>query len=198
MSEIIFKNNRDHKYRYHKSSYIDEGVKIGDGTIIWHFSHIMRNAEIGKNCTIGQNCFIGSKASIGNRVKIQNNVSIYDSVILEDNIFCGPSCVFTNILNPRAFIERKNEYKTTIVKKGASIGANTTIICGNKIGKYAFIGAGAVVTKDVPDFAIMVGVPATQIGWICKCDEKLSENYKCKKCGKSYYLNHDLKLVKIK
>lgn len=198
MNEIIVNKNNDYEYRNHKSSYIDEGAKIGDGTIIWHFSHIMSNAEIGKNCTIGQNCFIGSKVSIGNGVKIQNNVSIYDCVILENDVFCGPSCVFTNVINPRAFIERKNEYKTTIVKKGASIGANTTIICGNIIGKYAFIGAGAVVTKDVPDYAIMIGVPASQIGWVCKCGEKLSENYKCIKCGKSYHLNHNLKLENVK
>ena len=147
-------------YFAHESCYVDEGAEIGEGTKIWHFSHIMVGAKIGKNCSLGQNVNIGSKAIIGNGVKIQNNVSVYDDVILEDNVFCGPSCVFTNVINPRAFIERKNEYKKTIVKKGASIGANATIVCGVTIGEYALIGAGSVVTKDVPDYALVYGNPA--------------------------------------
>lgn len=185
---MIEKKSFDNTFKYHKSSFIDEGAKIGEGTIIWHFSHVMKDAKIGKGCSIGQNCFIGSQASIGDNVKLQNNVSIYDSVVLEDYVFCGPSCVFTNVINPRSFIERKNEYKATIVKEGATIGANATIICGNEIGKYALIGAGAVITNNVPDFALMVGVPAEKIGWVCKCGEILSKNYICSRCGKRYNL----------
>lgn len=147
-------------YFIHESSYVDEGAEIGEGTKIWHFSHIMPGAKIGKNCTLGQNVNVGSHAVIGNGVKIQNNVSVYDDVIIEDDVFCGPSCVFTNVINPRAFIERKDEYKKTIVKKGASIGANATIICGVTIGEYALVGAGSVVTKDVPPHAIVYGNPA--------------------------------------
>jgi len=150
----------------HESSYADEGCQIGEGTKIWHFSHIMAGAVIGKNCSIGQNVNIGAKAVLGNNCKIQNNVSIYDRVILDDDVFCGPSMVFTNVINPRAFIVRKDEYKTTIIKKGVSIGANATIVCGVTIGKYAFIGAGAVVVKDIPDFALVVGNPSRQIGWV--------------------------------
>lgn len=183
MSELILKKSFGNEYWVHESAYVDEGAKIGQGTKIWHFSHIMKGAEIGNNCTIGQNCFIGGKAKIGNGVKIQNNVSVYDEVILEDDVFCGPSCVFTNVINPRSFIERKNEYKSTLVKKGASIGANATIICGNTIGKYSLIGAGAVITTEVSNNALMVGVPALQIGWICKCGTILSEKFTCNNCG---------------
>lgn len=150
----------------HESSYADQGCQIGEGTKIWHFSHIMSGAVIGKNCSIGQNVNIGAKAVLGNNCKIQNNVSIYDRVILEDDVFCGPSMVFTNVINPRAFIVRKDEYKTTVIKSGVSIGANATIVCGIIIGKYAFIGAGAVVVKNVPDFALVVGNPSRQIGWV--------------------------------
>jgi UDP-2-acetamido-3-amino-2,3-dideoxy-glucuronate N-acetyltransferase len=148
----------------HESSYVDDGAEIGEGTKIWHFSHIMSGAKIGKKCSIGQNVNIGGRAIVGNGVKIQNNVSIYDDVIIEDDVFCGPSCVFTNVINPRAFVERKDEYKKTVVKKGASIGANATIVCGVTIGEYALVGAGAVVTKDVPPYALVFGSPARVMG----------------------------------
>jgi len=150
----------------HESSYVDEGAVIGEETKIWHFCHIMGGARIGKNCSIGQNVNVGSKAIIGDSVKIQNNVSVYDDVIIEDDVFCGPSCVFTNVVNPRAFVERKHEYKKTIVKKGASIGANATIVCGVTIGEYALIGAGSVVTKDVPAYALVYGNPAKVQGQV--------------------------------
>ena len=148
----------------HESSYVDEGAVIGDGTKIWHFSHVLSGAQIGERCSLGQNVNVGSRAVIGNGVKIQNNVSIYDNVIIEDDVFCGPSCVFTNVINPRAFVERKDEYKKTIIKKGASIGANATIVCGVTIGEYALVGAGAVVTKDVPPYALVYGSPARVMG----------------------------------
>ena len=148
----------------HPTAIIDEGAKIGAGTRIWHWVHICSGAEIGTDCSFGQNVFVGNKVSIGNNVKIQNNVSVYDEVVLEDDVFCGPSMVFTNVHNPRSAIPRKDEYRPTLVKQGATLGANCTIICGVTIGRYAFIGAGAVVTKDVPDFALMAGVPARQIG----------------------------------
>jgi len=147
-------------YFVHESSFVDEGAQIGEGTKIWHFCHIMGGAKIGKKCSIGQNVNVGSRAIIGDGVKIQNNVSVYDDVIIEDDVFCGPSCVFTNVINPRAFVERKHEYKKTVVKKGASIGANATIVCGVTIGEYALIGAGSVVTKDVPAYALAYGNPA--------------------------------------
>jgi UDP-2-acetamido-3-amino-2,3-dideoxy-glucuronate N-acetyltransferase len=156
-------------YFVHESSYVDDGCEIGEGTKIWHFSHIMSGAKIGKNCTIGQNVNVGGRSIVGNHVKIQNNVSIYDEVTLEDEVFCGPSMVFTNVMNPRSEIVRKDEYKPTLVKRGASLGANCTILCGNTIGRYAFVGAGAVVTKDVPDYALVVGVPARVVGWMCRC-----------------------------
>ncbi|MGM0608824.1 MAG: acyltransferase [Candidatus Muiribacteriota bacterium] len=178
------------EYFVHESSYIDEGANIGKNTKVWHFSHIMSGAIIGENCRIGQNVNIGSKAVIGNNVSIQNNVSVYDRVILEDGVFCGPSMVFTNVVNPRAFIERKNEYKETIVKRGASIGANSTIVCGITIGEYAFIGAGAVVTKDVKPYALVFGNPAKKHGWVCKCGIKLVKikgELHCSECKKRYY-----------
>jgi UDP-2-acetamido-3-amino-2,3-dideoxy-glucuronate N-acetyltransferase len=162
----------DIKYFVHESSYVDEGAKIGEGTKIWHFSHIMGGAQIGKNCTIGQNVNIGSRALIGNNVKIQNNVSVYDDVIIEDDVFCGPSCVFTNVINPRAFVERKQEYKNTLVKKGASIGANATIVCGVTIGEYGLVGAGSVVTRDVPPYALVYGNPARVHGTVNEKGEK--------------------------
>lgn len=180
-------------YFVHESTYVDPGTKISSGTKIWHFSHIMEGAKIGKDCSIGQNVSIGSKAVIGNNVKIQNNVSIYDEVILEDGVFCGPSCVFTNVINPRAFISRKHEYKKTYIRKGATIGANATIVCGNELGEYCFIGAGTVVTKDVKPYALIVGNPGRQIGWVCECGVRLkpidTENTKfiCS-CGKKYKL----------
>jgi UDP-2-acetamido-3-amino-2,3-dideoxy-glucuronate N-acetyltransferase len=173
-------------YFIHASSFADEGCSIGKGTRIWHFCHIMKGAIIGENCAIGQNVNIGSKAIVGNGVKIQNNVSIYDDVIIEDDVFCGPSCVFTNVFNPRAFIERKHEYKKTIVKKGTSIGANATIVCGVTLGEYCFIGAGSVVTKDVPSYGLVYGNPSSVQGWICECGEKLNENLSCSVCEKNY------------
>ncbi len=179
-------------YFVHPSSHIAKGAKIGEGTRIWYFCHIMKDAQIGKNCNIGQNVFIGSKAKVGNFVKIQNGVSIYDRVILEDYVFCGPSAVFTNVINPRSHIERKAEYKKTLVKKGATIGANATIVCGHTIGEYAFIGAGAVVTKDVPSYALVYGNPAKVAGWMCKCAVKLNlKNNKatCKHCNERYILH---------
>ena len=152
--------NNKKDYFVHESSYVDEGAEIGEGTKIWYFCHIMSGAKIGRNCSLGQNVNVGSRAVIGDGVKIQNNVSVYDDVIIEDDVFCGPSCVFTNVINPRAFVERKHEYRKTLVKKGASIGANATIICGVTIGEYALIGAGSAVTKDVPDHALVYGNPA--------------------------------------
>ncbi len=150
----------------HESSYVDKNVQIGQNTKIWHFSHILSNTEIGNNCSFGQNCVVGPNVKVGNGVKVQNNVSIYEGVEIEDNVFLGPSMVFTNVINPRAFIQRKNEFKKTLLKRGCSIGANATIICGVTIGEYALIGSGAVVNKDVKPFALMVGVPAKQIGWV--------------------------------
>ncbi len=173
----------------HESSYVDEGATVGNDTKIWHFSHIMKDSVIGEKCNIGQNVVISPKVIIGNGVKIQNNVSVYTNVFIEDDVFLGPSCVFTNVINPRAFIERKTEYKKTTVKKGASIGANATIVCGHDIGQYAFVAAGAVVTKTVPDFALVAGVPAKVMGYVCKCGNRLkfeSESCFCKECGISY------------
>ncbi|MDD5431453.1 MAG: Gfo/Idh/MocA family oxidoreductase [Candidatus Omnitrophica bacterium] len=176
-------------YYFHPSADVELGCHIGEGTRIWHYSHIMKNAKIGKNCRIGQNVFIGSNVSIGNSVKIQNNVSVYDCITFEDGVFCGPSVVFTNVINPRSFIERKNEYLRTLVKRGATIGANSTIICGNTIGEYAFIGAGAVVTKDVLPYSLVYGNPAIQKGWVCSCGVKLglkSKKAVCRSCNKKY------------
>ncbi|HPE10636.1 MAG TPA: acyltransferase [Saprospiraceae bacterium] len=176
-------------YFIHESSYVDEFAQIGKGTKIWHFCHIMSHCSIGENCNIGQNVVISPDVIMGNNVKIQNNVSVYTGVICEDDVFLGPSCVFTNVINPRSHVSRKHEYKTTIVGKGASVGANATIVCGHNIGKYAFIGAGAVVTKDVPDYALVVGNPARKVGWVCKCGMKLSKLdslYVCEECGAEY------------
>ena len=170
----------------HESSYIDEGSEIGSGTKIWHFCHVMSGARIGSNCNIGQNVVVSPGVIVGNGVKIQNNVSLYTGVIVEDDVFLGPSCVFTNVINPRAFIERKEEFRKTVIGKGASIGANATIICGNNIGRYALVGAGAVVTKDVPDYAVVYGSPAGVMGYVCKCGERLSfnnNNATCSRCG---------------
>ena len=167
-------------YQAHTTAVIDEDVKIGEGTKIWHFSHIMSNSVIGQNCNLGQNVVISPKVKIGNRVKIQNNVSVYTGVICEDDVFLGPSMVFTNVINPRSFVVRKHEFQQTLVKKGASIGANATILCGNTIGKYALIGAGAVITKPVKDYALMVGNPAKQLGWVSKNGHRLEFNSQCK------------------
>lgn len=181
--------NKD--YFVHQSSYIDENVQIGAGTKIWHFSHIMSGAKIGEYCNIGQNVVISPGVILGNGVKVQNNISIYSGVICEDDVFLGPSMVFTNVINPRAFIERKTEFRPTIIKKGATIGANATIICGHTIGQYAMIGAGTVVSKDVPDYALVYGNPAKQYGWVCQCGAKLELNEaRCRECGLSYYKDH--------
>lgn len=181
-------------YFVHESSYFDDSVEIGSGTQIWHFSHILRGSRIGKNCKIGQDVMIGPDVTVGNGCKIQNNVSIYKGITLEDEVFCGPSCVFTNVYNPRAFIERKSEFLSTVIKKGATIGANATIVCGVTLGKYAMIGAGAVVKSDVPDYAIFVGIPARQLGWACKCGTTLNfdgNDAKCDYCGNKYHLEAD-------
>lgn len=159
--------------KIHSTAIIDEGADIGSDSCVWHWVHISSGAKIGERCSIGQNVFIGNKVMIGNNVKIQNNVSVYDNVTLEDDVFCGPSMVFTNVYNPRSAVSRKNEYRNTLVKQGATLGANCTIVCGVTIGNYAFIGAGSVVNRDVPDYALMVGVPARQIGWMSKYGEKL-------------------------
>jgi UDP-2-acetamido-3-amino-2,3-dideoxy-glucuronate N-acetyltransferase len=163
-------------YFSHPTAVIDEGCEIGDGVKIWHFSHLMSGCKIGDDCIIGQNVFVAGSAILGNRVKLQNNVSIYDGVICEDDVFVGPSAVFTNVINPRSFINRRGEYKKTFVRKGATIGANATILCGIEIGKFSFVGAGAVVTKTVPDFALVVGNPASQIGWICEEGHRIEFN----------------------
>jgi UDP-2-acetamido-3-amino-2,3-dideoxy-glucuronate N-acetyltransferase len=182
----------------HPSSVIDEGARIGSGTKVWHFSHLMPGSVVGENCIIGQNVFIDRNVSIGNGVKIQNNVSVYNGVSIENDVFLGPSVVFTNVINPRSFIERKNEFKPTLVKQGATIGANATILCGIEIGAYALIGAGAVVVKNVPDFALIVGNPAKQIGWVNRNGNKLefdsSGNAICPDTGSKYKLTN--KLVK--
>jgi len=161
------------KFFYHESSFVDENVNIGDDTKIWHFSHILSGTTIGNNCSFGQNCVVGPKVTIGSGVKVQNNISIYEGVIVEDDVFLGPSMVFTNVINPRSFIVRKEEFKTTLLKKGCSIGANATVVCGNTIGRYALIGAGTVINKDVKDFALMVGVPARQIDWVSIAGNRL-------------------------
>lgn len=188
--KVISLNKGENSYFIHETSLVEEPCQIGDGTKIWHFSHIMPNVTIGRSCVIGQNVFIGTGVKIGNNVKIENNVSVFEGVTLEDDVFCGPSCVFTNVVNPRSRIPRRHELKPISVRKGATIGANATIICGNTIGSYAFIGAGAVVTKDVPDYAMVYGNPARLQGWICECGSKLdfAQNNiaKCSSCGKEY------------
>ncbi len=184
-------------YFVHQSSYVDEGCRIGEGTKIWHFCHVMSGATIGRGCTIGQNVVISPGVIIGDHVKIQNNVSVYTGVTLEDDVFCGPSMVFTNVVNPRSHVSRKHEYRKTLVKKGATLGANCTIVCGHAIGRYAFVGAGAVITGDVPDHALVVGNPARISGWMCACGVKLSagsqppQDGTCESCGASYRLSPD-------
>lgn len=190
-------------YFVHPSSYIDEDVQIGKGTQIWHFCHIMKGARLGENCKLGQNVYVGPDVHIGNNVKIQNNVSIYPGVILEDDVFCGPSMVFTNIINPRSAYPRNSEefYKKTLVKRGASIGANATIVCGNTLGRYSFVGAGSVVTKSIPDYALVYGNPARIQGWMCECGEKLIFNRDrsvCKGCTRRYEKSKDIVKAIIK
>ena len=183
----------DQKYFVHESAYVDLPCEIGVGTKIWHFSHVMKDCRIGERCNIGQNVVISPQVAIGNNVKIQNNVSVYTGCILEDDVFCGPSMVFTNVINPRSHVVRRDEYKTTLVRKGASMGANSTVVCGVTIGRYAFIGAGAVVTRDVPDYALFYGNPAKQRGWVCACGVKLPfgngsrvETLRCTECSVEY------------
>jgi UDP-2-acetamido-3-amino-2,3-dideoxy-glucuronate N-acetyltransferase len=184
---------KDNQYFIHPTAIVDEPSEIGKGSSIWHFSHILKGSKIGKDCKIGQNVVIGPNVTIGNGIKIQNNVSVYEGVTLEDNVFCGPSMVFTNVFNPRSEIPRMKELKKTLVKRGATIGANATIVCGNTVGRYAFIGAGAVVTKDVPDYGLMMGNPARLGGWVCRCGEKLrinKNNARCLSCGDEYKLKN--------
>lgn len=180
----------------HESAYADDGCEIGEGTSIWHFSHIMSTAKIGNHCNIGQNVLVGENVVLGNNVKVQNNVSVYEGVICEDEVFLGPSMVFTNVINPRSAIVRKHQYKTTLVKKGASIGANATIICGNNIGEYAMVGAGAVVTKDVAAYSLIVGNPGVQTGWVSEFGHKLIFDEMniavCKESGQKYLLENNV------
>lgn len=199
MSKTRFKKQiTDHrsqitKYFVHETAIVDAGAKIGDGTKVWHFSHVMSGAEIGENCILGQNVFIANHVKVGNTVKIQNNVSLYEGVVLEDEVFCGPSCVFTNVFNPRSAFPKKDQYLKTWVKRGVTIGANATIVCGRTIGEHAFIGAGAVVTQDIPAFALAYGSPAKVKSWVCLCGEKLNlgidkggESGMCESCGSRY------------
>lgn len=181
----------------HESSYVDDNVTIGSGTKIWHFSHILGNVQIGQDCSFGQNVVIGPNVKIGNGVRVQNNVSIYDGVTLEDDVFCGPSCVFTNVVNPRAGIERKDEFRKTLVRQGVSIGANATILCGNELGKFCFIAAGATVTKPVPAYALMAGTPAKQIGWMSEGGGRLDEDLVCPIDGTKYELDATSGLRKV-
>lgn len=190
------------KYTVHETAIIDEGATIGEESRIWHWVHVCGGAKIGKKVSLGQNVFVGNNVTIGDGCKIQNNVSVYDNVTLEEGVFCGPSMVFTNVYNPRALIEKKNEYRNTLVKKGATLGANCTIVCGVTIGEYAFVGAGAVITKDIKPFALVAGVPAKQIGWVTKHGERIPEKntgenkYKCEISGEIYHFL-DNKLLKI-
>jgi UDP-2-acetamido-3-amino-2,3-dideoxy-glucuronate N-acetyltransferase len=181
----------------HESSYVDAPVTIGERTVIWHFCHVLGEVAIGSRCSIGQNVMIGPRVRIGDDCKVQNNVSLYEGVTLENGVFCGPSCVFTNVSNPRSEVSRKSEFKTTLVKRGATIGANATIICGHSIGAYAFIGAGAVVSRDVPDYALMVGVPARRVGWMSRSGERLGGDLVCPRDGSRYREIGDDRLVEI-
>jgi UDP-2-acetamido-3-amino-2,3-dideoxy-glucuronate N-acetyltransferase len=188
------------KYFVHDSAFVDDGVKIGEGTSIWHTSHILKGSQIGKDCKIGQNVVLGPNVTIGNGVKIQNNVSVYEGVTLEDFVFCGPSMVFTNVFNPRSEIPRMKELRPTLVRRGATLGANSTILCGITIGRYSFIGAGAVVTKDVPDHALIVGNPGRLAGWMCTCGVKLGVKGKkavCPSCERQFQKSRDGRLTSL-
>ncbi len=179
-------------YFVHETSIVEDGARIGAGSKIWHWVHVMPGATLGERCVVGQGCYIGRDVTLGDNVHVQNNVSVYENVTIEDDVFCGPSMVFTNVINPRSHVPRKDEFLDTLVKKGASIGANATVVCGNTIGRYAFIGAGAVVTRDVPDFALMVGAPARRIGWMCQCGVRLGpqgDGARCEACGDAYLLD---------
>lgn len=183
-------------YFVHETAIVDSGARIGSGTKIWHFSHVLSGAELGERCVLGQNVFIGAGVRIGNGCKIQNNVSVYSGVVLDDDVFCGPSMVFTNVLNPRAHVERKDEFRATHVGRGATIGANATVVCGNNIGAYAMIGAGAVITKDVLEYALMAGIPARRIGWVSRAGERLGPGLICARTGDHYSVeNERLKLL---
>jgi UDP-2-acetamido-3-amino-2,3-dideoxy-glucuronate N-acetyltransferase len=190
-------------YFVHDSSYVDEGSQIGKGTKIWHFCHVMTRSRIGRECNIGQNVVISPDVVIGDNVKIQNNVSVYTGVVIEDDVFCGPSMVFTNVINPRGHVSRKHEFRRTLVKRGASLGANSTILCGHTIGRYAFVGAGAVVTKDIPDYALVMGNPARIAGWMCGCGAKLAAgaaapaDAACSACGLTYRREPDGSLAPV-
>src|SRR5262245_14122405 len=180
-------------YWTHESAIIDPGAAIGEGTKIWHWVHVCGGARIGERCVLGQNVFVGNKVVIGNNVRIQNNVSVYDDVTLEDDVFCGPSIVFTNVVNPRSHVSRKDEYRQTLVRRGASIGANATVVCGNTLGEYSFVGAGAVITRDIAAYALVVGIPARRVGWMCQCGEKLSDGSRvqCTACGSRYVISDE-------
>jgi len=186
------------EYQAHPTAVIDDGAVIGKGTKIWHFCHVCGTAVIGEGCNIGQNVYIDNDAKVGNRIKIQNNVSVYKGVTLEDGVFCGPSMVFTNVVNPRSEVERKDEFRLTLVKRGATLGANSTIVCGVTIGEYAFVGAGAVITMDIPAYALMVGVPARRIGWMCACGVRLPDRGKlvCSECDRAYVVENDILIPK--
>jgi UDP-2-acetamido-3-amino-2,3-dideoxy-glucuronate N-acetyltransferase len=176
----------------HPTAVVDAGAALGEGTRVWHWAHVCGGARIGTRCVLGQNVYVANDVVIGDNVRIQNNVSVYDAVTLEDDVFCGPSMVFTNVMNPRSHVSRKSDYRRTLVKRGATIGANATIVCGHTLGEYAFIGAGAVVTGDVPAYALMVGVPARRVGWMCQCGERLPEasgEARCAKCGHRYRID---------
>jgi UDP-2-acetamido-3-amino-2,3-dideoxy-glucuronate N-acetyltransferase len=178
----------------HPTAIVDDGAWIGEGTHIWHWTHVCGNARVGRNCSLGQNVFVGNDVQIGDNVRIQNNVSVYDAVTLEDDVFCGPSMVFTNVINPRSHVSRKHEYRRTLVKRGATIGANATVVCGHTIGRYAMVGAGAVVTSDIPDHAMAIGVPARRVAWVCRCGVRLAsgvELLRCPACGSGYRVDDE-------
>jgi UDP-2-acetamido-3-amino-2,3-dideoxy-glucuronate N-acetyltransferase len=194
---VMVSQEKSHKYYCHETAIVDEGCNIGEGTKIWHFSHVLKGTKIGSDCVIGQNVMIGPDVIVGNRCKIQNNVSLYKGVVLEDGVFCGPSCVFTNVHNPRSEVERKDEFRLTHVEKGVTIGANSTIVCGVRLGAYSFVGAGAVVTKDIKPHALVVGNPARQVGWMSHSGDKLGEDLICPRENRRYRLTDVNELEEI-